>query len=385
MDVSTILKHDAHTGIQRVVKAVCKELRDQPWPGISVFPAAADKSSPYRVVATPLLAADGDFGPGPLELKAGDLFLGLDLAAQTLNRYEWQVRGWRRNGARLAAVVYDLLPVLRPDWFNPRLVRNFSKWIALLGRQADIILPISHSVSHDVQRYLSANQPSRMGEIAVHVLPLSGDLGQFVTGARMPVHDPVVAAMLQRPSILMVGTIEPRKGHAVALARHRENWAARPDAPLLVMAGQGGWKTERLQAELARLALADDGVVWLGKVSDEQLDRFYRACAGVLVASYGEGYCLPLHEALAYGKPALARDLPVLRELEAPGIRYFSNESPAELGSKMLALVSETGGSPLRPCTRGWGESLAVLERALLGTNRAEQDGIALPTRQALP
>lgn len=366
VDVSSIVRQDAQTGIQRVVRSICRELGEGSWPDLTIHSVAATKRRPYAVVATDLMPRGANSpGTGPLELGPGDTFLGLDLCAHLFSHHEMQLRRWRAAGADIAVVVYDLLPLAHPGWFNAKTARHFRRWLDVVGRRASVVLPISRTVQTDLAGFLAKWHSDRMDRIATHVLPLSGDIGLFGR-ERVEESDLVANAMQSRPALLMVGTIEPRKGHASALAAHRSAWAASPKtAPLLVLAGKPGWQTEALQTELRGLDLARDGAVWLCEVSDNRLDRLYRACHGVLVASLGEGYCLPLHEALAYGKPVLARDLPVLRELQTAGLSYFTRDDPVSLANAFIRFAADPIPATQPPDLRGWAESVQSLMRVL--------------------
>jgi glycosyltransferase involved in cell wall biosynthesis len=368
VDVSTIVRHDAQTGIQRVVRAVCDQLTRANLNGIEIFAIAASSRHSYRLVSFDFAKeAAGPVIGTTLELGAGDVFLGLDLCAHLLSRYEVQLWRWQSRGAVIAAVVYDLLPYSNPEWFNRSTVRNFRKWMWVLGRRADLLLPISTSVSRDVERYLEEHHSARSGFIARQVIPLSGDIAMSRPSTGMPDHAAsVLAAIKQRPTVLMVGTVEPRKGHAVALAAHKYGWKSDPsNAPLMVFAGKPGWKTEELQAEMSELTLERDGAIWLRAVSDELLTELYEACFATLVCSYGEGYCLPVHEALSHGKFALVRDLPVLREFSSPLIEYFSDDSPAALAAQLRALTLHDLPAAHLPWDEKWDTTLAVLTKAI--------------------
>lgn len=365
VDVSTIVRHDAQTGIQRVVRSVCRELcRDQS--GLTIHAVAATKWRPYAVVETDLLPQSPTaLTRGRLELGLGDAFLGLDLSAHLFSRREGQLRRWSEAGAEIATVVYDLLPLAHPEWFNPRTARYFHRWLDVVGRRANVVLPISQSVQADLTKYLTAHHSERAPQIRSEVLPLSGDIGQFEHDSHAKL-DPVTETMRSRPAVLMVGTVEPRKGYSVALAAHRHAWATSPaTAPLLIMAGKAGWRTADMQAELRRLNLDRDGAIWLEDVDDSKLHELYRACRCVLVASRGEGYCLPLHEALAYGKPVLARDLPVLRELHSPMISYFTADDPSSLAAALVDIATRALPSPTIPPVRGWADTVRTILHAL--------------------
>jgi glycosyltransferase involved in cell wall biosynthesis len=74
-------------------------------------------------------------------------------------------------------------------------------------------------------------------------------------------------------------------------------------------------------------------------VTDEGLERLYEACRGLFVASLGEGFGLPLAEAMMQGRHVLARDLPVFREQNLPNVLFFEDDAPDSLGDQIMALA----------------------------------------------
>ncbi|MDP1591075.1 MAG: glycosyltransferase, partial [Prosthecobacter sp.] len=57
------------------------------------------------------------------------------------------------------------------------------------------------------------------------------------------------------------------------------------------------------------------GVHLLGMVSREDLCQLYAAADALVVASYAEGFCLPVLEAHVCGTPVIARPVPAVLEL----------------------------------------------------------------------
>jgi glycosyltransferase involved in cell wall biosynthesis len=138
----------------------------------------------------------------------------------------------------------------------------------------------------------------------------------------------------------MVGTIEPRKAYDTALAAFEFLWRERGrEAPDLVIVGKAGWKTEQLQQRLRTHREAGKRLHWLDNVTDEGLGRLYEACRGLFVCSLGEGFGLPLGEAMMQGTHVLARDLPVFREQNLPNVSFFEDDSPDVLGEQLMALA----------------------------------------------
>jgi glycosyltransferase involved in cell wall biosynthesis len=136
----------------------------------------------------------------------------------------------------------------------------------------------------------------------------------------------ILKALRAAPSFLMVGTVEPRKGHAQALTAFEQLWQ-HGTAVNLVIVGKSGWLVEKLVARLRAHPELGKRLFWLESISDEYLEQVYGACSCLLAASEGEGFGLPLIEAGRKHLPILARDLPVFREVALSHAHYFHGNS----------------------------------------------------------
>lgn len=383
IDVSTIIRYDAQTGIQRVVRAVWSELKRRSGDGFLLVPIYATTSHGYCYAPPDFLGCEAEaLRPIPVRTGPGDKFLGLDLSAHLLPGYRKQLRAWKANGAAIAILVYDLLPLSRPDWFSTRAVDSFHKWFDVLENDADQALCISNEVAADLGRRLcarGARGPSittiRMGADIAASLPSSG-------------MSPAVAQFLEkvrfRHYVLMVGTIEPRKGYDFSLSVFERLWREWPSsAPDLVIAGKPGWKTKSLQDTLRSHPERGKRLHWLDDVSDEVLCRLYGACSCIFVASYGEGFGLPLIEAAMFGRPVLARDLAVFREQELPNVQFFEDDSVDRVGALLMQLATTRSRS--RPSALElptWSACVDDLLRQT-GIKREESNGLGSALRKA--
>ncbi|MEC7931818.1 MAG: glycosyltransferase, partial [Pseudomonadota bacterium] len=158
-------------------------------------------------------------------------------------------------------------------------------------------------------------------------------------------------------------TIEPRKGHDCLIAAMEYLWASEADAPPLVIVGRPGWRTEPLQAQMRELETREPRFLWLDNASDELLAELYGRAALVAVPSRGEGFGLPIVEALRHGRKILARDIPVFRELAQPGLSYFDDETPPALAARLQEVLQKPDPAPVTGA--GWDVSAEALLRAL--------------------
>lgn len=379
VDVSTIVRADVRTGIQRVVRALLGQLVNADIPGVIVQPVFASRNhgfakADFRADGSVVNASRFANGLKPVAVRKGDIFLGLDLAAQMLPAVEVQLAGWRRAGVSVNMLVYDLLPISQPEWFSEKLVHNFQGWLGVVGRQSDRCICISAAVAHALADQLSSMNISPLPVIVT--IPLGSDLDASFPSLGLPDDFSVLLDWMRSgQTILTVGTIEPRKGHSKLLDALDHIWRSDPGSDIaLLVVGRAGWRTEQLQGRISSHSENGKRLVWLDQVSDEFLSKIYQTCAGLIAASHQEGFGLPLVEAAANGAPILARDIPVFREVGGPMFDYFQNDTPTALADRIRHWLSDTKPPSEREigALPRWEESAAaLLDRLELAPQRA--------------
>lgn len=371
-DVSVIMRHDAQTGIQRVVRAVWANLLERSGSSFDVVPVFATRTHGYRYANRDSLSCSpaGRVAGKAVAVEPGDKFLGLDLSAHLLPSHRRQISGWRAKGVTTHLVVYDLLPLQRPSWFNDTTVRNFRRWIGTVRDHCDQALCISDQVARELAE-LFGYEAARP---AIGRLHLAGDIEGSLPSRGI---DQQVSEVIQHvqhvPAILMVGTIEPRKAYDLALAAFEHLWRqVGKSAPALVIVGKPGWRTEVVQNWLRNHPERGRRLFWLTNVSDEGLGRLYEACSAVFLASHAEGFGLPAIEAAMHGRHALVRDLPVFREQQLANLSYFIDDRPAPLAADLIDLVRRSACPPAASAMPSWTDCVSsMLQQIGLGERMA--------------
>jgi glycosyltransferase involved in cell wall biosynthesis len=335
VDVSELVRTDAKSGIQRVVRSVLSELLARSPDGVRVEPVYADGSGVYRYARQ--FAArflDLPFVPQPdavIEAAPGDTFLGLDLSAHIIPYMTDYFRSMRDNGVSIQFVLYDLLPALQPQWFPADLAGHLQRWYAAIGEVSERVIAISSSVANEYRDWLDGAQPERRQPLKIGYFHLGADIESSApTRGIDAVTQLEIDAIAGRPAFLMVGTVEPRKGHAQALDAFDRLWASGSDA-VLVIVGKRGWRIDDLANRLSEHTERGRRLYWFEDVSDDALESIYSRSALLLAASMGEGFGLPLIEAARRHLPLLVRDIPVFREVAGSGAIYFHADSAREL------------------------------------------------------
>jgi glycosyltransferase involved in cell wall biosynthesis len=366
IDVSAIAKTDAKTGIQRVVRNLYQQLLLAPPEGYQVCPVMATRKQFYRHIPTNFLQTQSATPTKPIQIQAGDIFLGLDLSAHLIPHHLPELWTWKKQGVRMTFVIYDLFPVLHPQWFNPKATQNFHKWLRALAWLADGAVGISRTVQTDFTHWMQRYGLSE-SDIPCAVIPLGAELDAIPgKDQTSPIFNPTSADA--SPYILMVGTLEPRKGYDEALAAFEALWAT-GNVTRLIIVGKQGWKIEPLIQRLQNHTELGKRLIWLNQVDDKLLRLLYQQCQGVLMASKGEGYGLPLIEAMRFNKPVLARDIPVFRDIAQDNISYFNEQAQTCLEQILPLWLSKINcaGAIKYPTPPTWQQACTALSQALAG------------------
>jgi hypothetical protein len=365
VDISQLAITDAGTGIQRVVRHILAELLANPPAGFRVEPVYVRMGDVFRYARQftverfyPDASVPADT---PVDFRQGDIFLGLDLAAHLVPAMREHYLRMRSRGVEIQFVVYDLLPLLRPDCFDEMGLPSFRAWYEAIAELGDGIICISRTVAEEFTHWLAQSMPERGRPLRIGWFHLGADMA---SRPRTPHETALPYDDGGRPTFLMVGTIEPRKGHAQAIAAFEVLWRRGVDVNLAIV-GKAGWRVDRLVASLRAHPELHRRLFWFEQASDAHLVAMYRASSALLAASEGEGFGLPLIEAAQYGIPLLVRDLPVFKEVAGDHASYFSGMAPSGLADAVVAWLETNREGGVRESAAmpwlTWKESAAQL------------------------
>lgn len=374
VDVSELSRHDAKSGVQRVVRSVLKEWLLDPPHGYAVEPVYARMDAGYRYArrftANFLGLSGSEAAEEPIEYSPGDIFFGLDHQAHVVRAHRDFFRMLRRHGVRVSFLVHDLLAVRLPQYFMPGIPEAIANWLEVVA-EADGAVCVSRTVADDLADWLKAHRGERRRPFKISWNHNGGDVENSVPSTGLPKD---AAAVLDRirncTSFLSVGTVEPRKGYSQAVEAFNRLWQQGRDV-CLVIVGSQGWQVDDLAATLRNHPQLGDRLFWLEKISDEYLERLYAACTCLLAASEGEGFGLPLVEAARHKLPIIARDIPVFREIMGERAFYFSARDPGSIAAAIdqWLLLHGKGKHPKSDALEWvtWKQSAKHLQQVVLG------------------
>jgi glycosyltransferase involved in cell wall biosynthesis len=199
----------------------------------------------------------------------------------------------RRGTTPTVVTIHDLTFFTNPEWHERSKAVFFRRAISYAASHADVLISVSDFTAKQIDELLPGHAP-------VVVAPHGVDLNHFA------IDDDNDVSLLRAhqlpvdvPYVFFLGTVEPRKGLDVLLRAF--DIMSRNDTLIeLWIAGQTGWGLKNFGAEIAGHPAASR-IRRLGFIDDEMLPVLFRQSRAVAYPSRGEGFGLPVLEALACG------------------------------------------------------------------------------------
>lgn len=278
------------------------------------------------------------------DARAGDILLVLG-SPWFQSRYADLIRkAQTENGVRFALLVYDLIPLRRPEWCDANLVKHFRSWFDAVLPLTDILLTISKASAADILFHaeaealtlLAAPQVIRIGTgfSSMSASPTSG----------LPARDRSLPPV--NSYVLIVSTIEARKNHLLLFRVWRRllDEQRSDQVPTLVIAGRIGWLVTDLMQQLRNAAYLGGKIVVIEDPSDAELQQLYAGCLFTLFPSFYEGWGLPVTESLAFGRPCVISNSTSLPEAGGTLARYFDPDDLNEAYRVIRSTIEDREG-----------------------------------------
>ncbi|HLH04105.1 MAG TPA: glycosyltransferase [Bryobacteraceae bacterium] len=325
IDLTEFLGNPITTGIQRVLGEICRHA-----PAGWVVPVRLERDG-YRELPIALMDAIKRLfirGSGaaaeeirqlgrpengkPITLSGDDNVLVPEVF-DTPYRVAFFNRMREDELRRVRFIVYDLLPLTRPEYFIAASAVDAYGYFRMLTRATDCGFISEETRDDYFQRLKRTDATSGV------VLPLGSDS----LGPRTP-------PVRNRPlKFVVVGTIEPRKNHRLILDAFRPLLGKVPGLQLTFL-GRIGWVEPDLAAEITSLATdANSSFEHIPAPSDGLVREHISSARATIYVSTAEGYGLPPVESLWLGTPVIAsRAIPSLKRLPRKGIEYTQELDP---------------------------------------------------------
>lgn len=221
-------------------------------------------------------------------------------------------RGFRRyNNLRLFQTVYDLIPILFPEYVDASQKSVICEVMKSLDEKTSVLC-ISESTKKDLCAHMRAVDPEK-----VFVTHLAASDNFYQCDDKVKIDS--VRQKYSIPAakyILGLSTMEPRKNIALTIRAFtrliKENGI---DDLILVLAGVKGWKYDEIIRELSVSDEARRKIIVTGFVPDEDLAPLYSGALMFAYPSFYEGFGLPPLEAMQCGVPVVTSNTSSLPEV----------------------------------------------------------------------
>lgn len=355
VDVSNTAQHDLGTGIQRVVNNVYQALAALTPGTYAVQNGGGFLTTSYaymdRRAGNPCQRAEQS-----VPLQTGDTLFLLDSSWNLYAEFVYILQEAAEKKARVYALVYDLFPIQYPELLEtPLISKKFIAWHDMVLQKADGIICISRTTADNVAAYFQKKEFTRENPLSLFYFPMGAEI-ECKQGL---VRQEMINFVRQKRTFLMVGTVEPRKGHRVVLEA-LSAVAERHDVQLLVL-GHDGWKNDEIKKDMDNPAIRGR-VLWIQDAADHELHWAYQNTEALIAASKDEGYGLPLIEAAHFGLSILCSDIPIFHEVTQEYATYFrgmDSASLAEVWERWLREETHPDSREIRLYT--WKESAQAI------------------------
>jgi glycosyltransferase involved in cell wall biosynthesis len=244
------------------------------------------------------------------------------------------------TGMRFAMLVYDLIPVIRPEFCDRGLIELFGRFNTSCLPIADTMLAISEATARDVVAW-----SAREG-VPLRSAPRPIPIG---TGFSHTAPAPVLPPGLSPGGYaLFVSTIEARKNHILAFRAWRRLLEELPtdQVPTLVFAGRTGWMVGELMQQIQNAGNLGGKLVHVEAPDDATLAALYQGARFTLFPSLYEGWGLPVSESLSFGKVCLAASTTSVPEAGGEFCLYHDPDSVTEAVALYRRAITEPGLIP---------------------------------------
>jgi glycosyltransferase involved in cell wall biosynthesis len=208
--------------------------------------------------------------------------------------------------------VYDLIPILHPEWFRGVPVHRILKTAIDSVGAEDWVICISESTKRDLCNYAKID-PQR-----VLVTPLAAARDVFRTISDDEYGRAVRAryGLPKEPYVLSVNTLEPRKNIAFAIRCFAElvQQERIPDLHF-VLVGARGWDYGGILHTIDKLPQVRDRITLAGYIPDADLAAVYGGALAFVYPSLYEGFGLPPLEAMQCAIPVITSNTSSLPEV----------------------------------------------------------------------
>ena len=236
---------------------------------------------------------------------------------------------------KLVVTIHDLIYRTYAQGHTPQAIELTEKYMQAIAVKADKIICISENTRRDLHSFF--NIPLEKTCVVYNGVdhnifyPLSQE-------ERLNAASQLKELGIDKPYILYVGTIEPRKNLAGLLESFALLKSKKVFQGQLVVAGMKGWMVENMGALIKQLGIEQD-VIFTGYISDIQLRQLYNMAELFVFPSFYEGFGFPILEAFCCGAAVITSKTSSCAEIAAEAALTIDPKDPTLMAEAMAQVL----------------------------------------------
>ena len=209
-----------------------------------------------------------------------------------------------RVKGKVITVIYDMTYLRFPETMNESNLRRIRKDIGYSVARSDRIVTISEFSKNEIHELLEV--PKEKIDVVYSAPSIATGVADFQIVQE--------CLKIQKPYLLYVGTIEPRK-NLIRLIQAFDWLKREKQIPhQLILAGGGGWKTEEIHQAVEAAQFGKE-IQFTGYLSSEEKNALYQNADAMVFPSLYEGFGMPPLEAMLFECPVICSDAASLPEI----------------------------------------------------------------------
>lgn len=241
------------------------------------------------------------------------------------------------GNAKIVVTVHDVIFKAFPRGHTQETIDAGQRQFEQIRERASKIICCSQNTVNDLEKYF---QVPREKTILIYQGVDKEIFSRIKSGEDVLAEKVLAQRGVEKPFILSVGTIEPRKNlihsiHAFHLLKTKKEFPGK-----LAVIGMRGWLHDDLLALIEKLKLKEH-IIFLGYLPDRELRYFYNKAEAFVFPSFYEGFGFPILEAFCCGAPVVTSNVSSCPEVAGDAALTADPNNPQDIADAVGRIVSD--------------------------------------------
>lgn len=369
IDCTSTFRTNIISGVQRVVRQylegapnLAKQL------DVEVIPICGQFGNYYNLDDALEMSQDSVRGYEPIQFAYNDLYFCPD-AFWSCEIYEWY-EYFKSKGVIIVTMIYDLIPLDDRNFTSEQDRKLFASAFEVIVQYSDLLLTPTLATKQQVENHVvSFGKGGIAPQVQVSKIAPIFWANSIVTHKLIS----VVKDEEKNDFLLMVGTIEKRRGYVETIEALTQYW---DDGGKLKLRIVGKVADDSIVNKIDDFCMHGYPIEIMKSVNDDILHNLYRNAEAIICSSLTEGYGLSVAEGLLLNGKVLANKLPVFGEFAGSMPYYFDIHDSKQL----VDLVNNIDSlrTVTTPCFIDWEECYDELVSCLVSISPLHEKNVNL-------